>query len=89
MDDHLRALVTVSIDVGEEGLSETLVKAVTPDNIDIPEGISLEVYGRGKTLTVTVKGDIPTRRLLTLKNTLDDLLSDIEVTLLSLNNIST
>lgn len=66
---------TVTIQYRDRKTAESVLKAVEPDNLVIPEGISLDSSVTGDTLTVQVEC---ARGVGSLVATLDDLLSCIQ-----------
>jgi len=57
--------------------AKAVVKALIPDNINFPKGLSMKIFSRGSALTVELTGkNTPT---LTLLSTLDEVLEHISV----------
>ena len=57
--------------------AKATVKALIPDNINFPKGLSLKVFSRGSTVTIELTGkNIPAATLL---STLDEILEHISV----------
>ena len=73
----------LDIDLGAEipfsslAEAEATVKALIPDNINFPKGLSMKMFSRGSTLAIELTGkNIPTATLL---NTLDEILEHISI----------
>jgi hypothetical protein len=57
--------------------AETTVKALIPDNINFPKGLSMELFSRGSIVAIELTGkNVPTA---TLVSTLDEILEHISV----------
>jgi hypothetical protein len=57
--------------------AKATVKALIPDNINFPKGLSLKVFSRGSTVTIELTGkNVPAATLL---STLDEILEHISV----------
>ena len=79
----------ISLVYGEEREAEAILKSISPDNIDLPKGLMIRAFTEKSKLIalITYDGD----NLLTLRSTIDDLLSCISVaekTLYSLRRTS-
>ncbi len=57
--------------------AKATVKALIPDNINFPKGLSLKVFSRGSTVAIELTGkNVPAATLL---STLDEILEHISV----------
>jgi hypothetical protein len=57
--------------------ANAIVKALIPDNINFPKGLSLKVFSRGSTVAIGLTGkNVPAATLL---STLDEILEHISV----------
>jgi hypothetical protein len=57
--------------------AEAAVKALIPDNINFPKGLSMKMFSRGSRLAIELTGkNIPTATIL---STLDEILEHISV----------
>jgi Transcription factor Pcc1 len=57
--------------------AKAAVKALIPDNVNFPKGLSMKIFSRGSTLAIELTGkNVPTG---TMISTLDELLEHISV----------
>lgn len=57
--------------------AEATVKALIPDNINFPKGLSMKLFSRGSTVAIELTGkNVPTATLL---STLDEVLEHISI----------
>ena len=85
----MRVETRISLVYGGEREAEAILKSISPDNIDLPKGLVIRTFTEKRNLIalITYDGD----NLLTLRSTIDDLLSCISVaekTLYSLRRTS-
>jgi len=70
----LEARIAISYKTTQE--AEAIAKAVSPDNIKVPQGLFIKTMRRGKKVFTSVKCET---RLQTFVATIDDLLSAVSV----------
>lgn len=76
--EHLNIEVGVEVPFSSSAEAKAAVKALIPDNINFPKGLSMQMFSRGSTLAIELTGkNIPT---VTLLSTLDEILEHISVT---------
>ena len=74
---HLDIAVAVEIPFSSSAEAKAAVKALIPDNINFPKGLSMKMYSRGSRLAIELTGkNIPTATIL---STLDEILEHISV----------
>jgi Transcription factor Pcc1 len=74
---HLDIAVGVEVPFSSSEEAKAAVKALIPDNINFPKGLSLKMFSRGSRLAIELTGkNIPTATLL---STLDEILEHISV----------
>ena len=74
---HLDIALWVEIPFSSSAEAKAAVKALIPDNINFPKGLSMKMFSRGSTLAIELTGkNIPTATLL---NTLDEILEHISI----------
>ena len=74
---QLNIAVEVEIPFSSSGEAEAAVKALIPDNINFPKGLSMKMFSRGSRLAIGLTGkNIPTATIL---STLDEILEHISV----------
>jgi hypothetical protein len=74
---QLNIAVEVEIPFSSSAEAEAAVKALIPDNINFPKGLSLKMFSRGSRLAIELTGkNIPTATIL---STLDEILEHISV----------
>jgi hypothetical protein len=74
---HLDVAVAVEISFSSGAEARATVKALIPDNVRFPKGLSMKVFSRDSMLTIELTGkNIPTG---TLSSTLDELLEHISL----------
>ncbi len=65
-----------------------LEKAISVDNVDVPQGIAISVYHNEENLYIIGECEcVEPKRLLTLRNTLDDILVDINAAIKVLETV--
>jgi tRNA threonylcarbamoyladenosine modification (KEOPS) complex Pcc1 subunit len=65
----------ITITYSSPEAARSIMRAISPDNVEAPEGMSIEAQVDGGTLSVTIKSS---RGLGSLVSTLDDLLSCVQ-----------
>ena len=74
---HLDIAVGVEIPFSSSAEAKAAVKALIPDNINFPRGLSMKIFSRGSRLAIELTGkNIPTGTIL---STLDEILEHISV----------
>jgi Transcription factor Pcc1 len=74
---QLNIAVEVEIPFSSSAEAEAAVKALIPDNINFPKGLSMKMFLRGSRLAIELTGkNIPTATIL---STLDEILEHISV----------
>lgn len=74
---QLNIAVEVEIPFSSSAEAEAAVKALIPDNINFPKGLSMKTFSRGSRLAIELTGkNIPTATIL---STLDEILEHISV----------
>ncbi len=74
---QLNIAVGVEIPFSSSAEAEAAVKALIPDNINFPKGLSMKMFSRGSRLAIELTGkNIPTATIL---STLDEILEHISV----------
>jgi hypothetical protein len=74
---HLNIAVGVEIPFSSSAEANAAVKALIPDNINFPKGLSMKMFSRGSRLAIKLTGkNIPTATIL---STLDEILEHISV----------
>ena len=73
----MRVETRISLVYGGEREAEAILKSISPDNINLPKGLMIRTFTERRKLIalITYDGD----NLLTLRSTIDDLLSCISV----------
>ena len=75
--EHLDIVVGVEIPFSSSAEAKAVLKALIPDNINFPKGLSMKMFSRGSTLAIELTGkNIPT---VTLLSTLDEVLEHISI----------
>ena len=75
---HLDVAVAVEISFSSSTQAKAIVKALIPDNVNFPKGLSMKMFSRGSTLAIELTGKkIPAATIL---STLDEILEHISVT---------
>ncbi len=78
----MKAIITLRYKTERE--ARVIAKAVSPDNIKTPAGLSVETRRRGSAVVTLVECS---RKLETLRSTVDDLLSCIQVAEKAIRNL--
>jgi hypothetical protein len=69
--------VSVDIPFSSSAQARAAVKALIPDNVNFPKGLSMKMFSRGSTLAIELTGrNVPAATIL---NTLDEVLEHISV----------
>jgi transcription factor Pcc1 len=74
---HLDIAVEVEIPFSSSAEAKAAVKALIPDNINFPKGLSMKMFSRGSKVSIELTGrNIPSPTIL---STLDEILEHISV----------
>ena len=73
----MRVETRISLVYGGEREAEAILKSISPDNIDLPKGLMIRTFTEKRKLIALITYDGGS--LLTLRSTIDDLLSCISV----------
>ena len=77
MAHHLDIEVLVEIRFSSAGEAKAAVKALIPDNVNFPKGLSMKIFSRGFALAIELASkNLPTPTVL---STLDEILEHISV----------
>jgi Transcription factor Pcc1 len=69
--------ISVTIPFSSSSEAKTALKALIPDNVKFPKGLSMRMFSRGSTLAIEVTGrNVPAASVL---STLDEVLEHISV----------
>ena len=69
--------VSVKVDLGTSGNSRSILKALIPDNVNFPKGLSLKMFTRGPFLHIQLDGKSVSSE--TLASTLDEILEHVSL----------
>lgn len=70
-------MVSVDISFSSSAQARAAMKALIPDNVNFPKGLSMKMFSKGATLVIELTGkNVPTA---TIINTLDEVLEHISV----------
>jgi tRNA/tmRNA/rRNA uracil-C5-methylase (TrmA/RlmC/RlmD family) len=76
--NNLDIAVGVEIPFSSSAEAKAAMKALIPDNVNFPKGLSMKMFSRGSTLAIELTGKkIPAATIL---STLDEILEHISVT---------
>ena len=74
---HLDVAVEVEIPFSNSAEAKAAMKALIPDNINFPKGLSMKMFSRGSKVAIELTGrNIPSATIL---STLDEILEHISV----------
>ncbi|HKU49333.1 MAG TPA: CTAG/PCC1 family protein [Nitrososphaera sp.] len=77
MLQHPDVSVSARIEFGDRDMAKTVLNALIPDNVNLPEGLSLKMLARGPKLFIKVQGTrLPAEVVV---STLDEILEHISV----------
>lgn len=69
--------ISVAIQFPSNAEAKAALKALIPDNVNFPKGLSMKMFSKGATLTIRLMGkNVPTATIL---STLDEVLEHISV----------
>lgn len=86
MAEEKRCLIRVEVEADDPGGADAIVRSLNVDNASAPAGVRVSCIARGPRVVcdVEVAGCDDPRRVLTARNTADDLLLDLRAALSSL-----
>jgi len=67
----------IILEYSEEKMAEAVAKAVSPDNVRVPEGLRIRTFKRGK--AVLTELELSQDKLSTFISTIEDLLRSVSV----------
>ena len=74
---QLDVIVLVNVPFSSNGEAKAAVKALIPDNVNFPDGLSMKIFSRGATLAIQLScKNVP---VATVLSTLDEVLEHISV----------
>jgi hypothetical protein len=74
---QLDTLISVDIPFPSSAEAKAAVKALIPDNVNFPKGLSMKMFSKGSTLAIELTGkNVPAATVL---NTLDEVLEHISM----------
>jgi hypothetical protein len=74
---HLDTEISVDIVFSSSAEANAALKALIPDNVNFPKGLSMRIFSRGSTLAIEITGrNVPTATVL---NTIDEVLEHVSV----------
>jgi len=74
---QLDVIVLVNVPFSSNGEAKAAVKALIPDNVNFPDGLSMKIFSRGATLAIQLScKNVP---VATILSTLDEVLEHISV----------
>ncbi len=68
-------------------LAEAIRKTLEPDNIGVPEGISIKIMEEEDKIRIIVEYMGSPRNILTLRNTVDDLLEHLNIAVKAIESV--
>ncbi len=71
--------MAVAIAFPSAAQARSAVKALIPDNVNMPEGLSVEIFAKGRTVHVRLAGRGGLVSLATVASTLDEVLEHLSV----------
>lgn len=74
---QLDVIVLVNVPFSSNGEAKAAVKALIPDNVNFPDGLSMKIFSRGATLAIQLS--CKNVSVATILNTLDEVLEHISV----------
>ena len=69
--------VSVKVHLGTAGKSKSILKALIPDNVNFPKGLSLKMFTRGPILHIQLYGKSVSAE--TLASTVDEILEHVSL----------
>lgn len=74
---QLDVIVSVNVPFSSNAEAKAAVKALIPDNVNFPDGLSMKIFSRGATLAIQLScKNVP---VATILSTLDEVLEHISV----------
>lgn len=77
--------ITVQIPMSSREVCDSILESLEPDNAEVPKGITIEMSCHQSIFTVDVKSEDTS--VLTVRNTIDDVLAHTNLALKSLSSI--
>jgi len=74
---QLDVIVLANVPFSSNGEAKAAVKALIPDNVNFPDGLSMKIFSRGATLAIQLS--CKNVSVATILNTLDEVLEHISV----------
>jgi hypothetical protein len=74
---HLDTEVSVDILFSSSAEAKAALKALIPDNVNFPKGLSMRMFSRGSTLVIEITGRNVSAA--TILNTIDELLEHVSI----------
>ena len=78
LNDQFDIVVQAEIPFTAAAQAKAAVKALIPDNVDFPKGLSMKILSKGSTLIIELAGKNTSSS--TVLNTLDEVLEHISIT---------
>lgn len=75
----MKLQITLHIPINNNHICKSILDSLIPDNTEIPQGISIEMFCDSNTLFIKMLSEETS--ILTTRNTIDDLLSHINLAL--------
>ncbi len=85
----MKAYSTLRIHLGDERLAKAALSALLPDNRCVPEGMVIDARVEGGTLVLKISVEGGSKSVLTLRNTLDEVLEMVALITSTLRRAST
>lgn len=77
MQRHLDTEISVDIVFSSSAEAKAALKALIPDNVNFPKGLSMRMFSRGSTLAIEITGrNVPAATVL---NTIDEVMEHVSV----------
>jgi Transcription factor Pcc1 len=77
LQQQLDVTVSVNVPFSNSAEAKSAMKALIPDNVNFPRGLSMKIFSISTTLVIRLKGkNVPTSTIL---NTLDEVLEHISI----------
>lgn len=81
---HLSTSISIDVEFTDGIKAKTALKALTPDNINFPDGLTMRMFCNGAFLSIELESNsVP---MVTVISTLDEVLEHIAVTIKLLEN---
>lgn len=84
--------VTIRIEIDEQSKASSILESLLPDNVGIPEGLSIDFHVDGKMLVLIFEASLPangdSKKIASLIHTIDEVLDHIN-TMVRVMNVDT